>query len=190
MNPIVYKKLTNLVMLQTLNPCGAKERTVLMSPLKSLNSARKERLHTEVALDVFKARNPALVIAVKNFLKVLPTPQAIEEVLKEATYELAEVDPESCRWLVQNSLLLMPELDLRAEACTWAVQKLKACGFEEGPDFHQESRRRLQLSEVAKSQLQIGNSVLEELMLEELLSCSGSKLDDLSEQEGCTPRGS
>ncbi|WP_261201072.1 hypothetical protein [Laspinema olomoucense] len=156
-------------MLQTLNPCGAKERTVLMSPLKSVKSDPKERLHTEVALDVFKARNPALVIAVKNFLKVLPTPQAIEEVLKEATYELAEVDPDACRWLIQNSLILMPELDLRAEACAFAVQKLKASGFEEGQDFHQESRRRLQLSEAAKSQLQVGNSVLESLMLEELL---------------------
>lgn len=156
-------------MLQTLNPCGAKERTVLMSPLKSVKSDRKERLHTEVALDVFKAKNPALVIAVKNFLKVLPTPKAIEEVLKEATYELAEVDPEAFRWLVQNSLLLMPELDLKAEACALAVQKLTASGFKQGQDFHQESPRRLQLSEAAKSQLQVGNSMLEDLMLKELL---------------------
>ncbi len=137
--------------------------------MSTLRSDCKERLHTEVALDVFKARNPALVIAVKNFLKVLPTPQVIEEVLKEATYELAEVDPEACRWLVQNSLLLMPELDLKAEACALAVNKLKAGGFEEGQDFWQQSRRQLQLSEAAKSQLQNGNSVLENLMLEEIL---------------------
>jgi hypothetical protein len=153
-------------MLQTLSPWGKKERTVLMSTLKS---DRKERLHTEVALDVFKAKNPALVISVKNFLKVLPTPQAIEQVLKEAICELAEVDPDACCWLVHNSLLLMPELDLKAEACTWAVTKLKAQGFEEGQDFWRESRRRLRLSEAANTQLQGGNSWLENLMLAEIV---------------------
>jgi hypothetical protein len=69
-------------------------------------------IHVELAVTVFKTQNKVLVDSLKNFLTVLANPKCIERVLIAAIYQLAETDPEICRWLLRNSSYLEPELDL------------------------------------------------------------------------------
>ena len=140
-----------------------KEKTVRMC----LSDTRK--LHIELAIDVFKTQNPALVIPLKDFFTVLPNAKCVEEVLIAAIYQLAETDPNACRWLMRNSCYLMPELDLAEVAMTLALTKLQNHGFLLGQDFNFEPNSQLQLSENAKTRLMIENSTCDRLLLEEIL---------------------
>lgn len=125
--------------------------------------------HVELAIDVFKTQNPALVISLKDFLTVLPNAKYVEEVLKAAIYQLAETDPNACRWLMRNSYYLMPELDLVEVAMKLALTKLQNQGFVSGQDFKIEPNSQLSLSETAKVRLMIENSACDRLLIEEIL---------------------
>jgi hypothetical protein len=125
--------------------------------------------HLELAIDVFKSQNPALVIALKEFLMVLPSPKCIEDVLTAAVYQLATTEPEACRWLLRNSFYLKPEVDLVEVANNLALTKLIEQGFVPDKDFKLELDSRLQVSEQAKARLLIENSDGDRLILEEIL---------------------
>jgi hypothetical protein len=68
--------------------------------------------YSELATDVFKTQNLALLKSVKDFLTDLPCSQSIEEILIEAFYQLAKIDPDACRWLLHNYIYLLPEVNL------------------------------------------------------------------------------
>ena len=66
----------------------------------------------EIAVDVFKTQNLALLSSLKDFLTVLSSSKSIEQVLAAASYQLAENDPQAFRWLLRHAGYLQPELDL------------------------------------------------------------------------------
>lgn len=125
--------------------------------------------HVGLAIDVFMSQNPALLIALKDFLTVFPNPKCVEEILITAIYQLADLDPEACRWLLRNCSYLEPEVDLMELTVNVALTKLKNEGFVLGQDFSVESNSRLNVSEAAKTRLMIEESVGDRLLLEEVL---------------------
>lgn len=131
--------------------------------------AKAYETHFELAIDVFKAQNPALIIALKDFLTVLPNPKCIEEVLTAAIYELATTEPDACRWLLRNSCYLKPEVDLEEVASNLALTKLQKQGFIPDKDFKLEPNSRLKVSDRARAGLMKENSVADRLILEEIL---------------------
>jgi hypothetical protein len=135
----------------------------------SLLNTHTHEPHIELAVDVFKTQNPALVLSLKDFLTVLPNPKCVEEVLTVAIYQLAEIDPKACRWLFRNACYLEPELDLVEVARNLASTKLQAQGFVLGQDFNFEQNSQLQVSEKAKARLMVEDSVCDRLLLEEVL---------------------
>lgn len=68
--------------------------------------------YTELATDVFKTQNSTLLKSLKDFLTDLPCSQSVEEILIEAFYHLAKIDPDACRWLLHNNDYLLPEVNL------------------------------------------------------------------------------
>jgi hypothetical protein len=68
--------------------------------------------YTELATDVFKTQNPALLKSLKDFLTDLPCSHSVEEILIEAFYQLAKIEPDACRWLLHNYTYLLPEVNL------------------------------------------------------------------------------
>lgn len=125
--------------------------------------------HVELATDVFKTQNKELVNSLKDFLTVLPSPKCVEKVLATAIHQLAETDPDACRWLLGNSYYLEPELDVVALAMKFAFTKLNNQGLVLGQDFSFEASGRLNISEKAKAQLLSGNSACDRLLIEEIL---------------------
>ncbi len=125
--------------------------------------------HIDIALDVFKTQNLALMFSLKDFLTVLPNPKCVEEVLTAAVYQLAETDPDACRWLIRNSYYLEPELDLVEVAMKFVSTKLENQGFFLNKDFWFESKRQLYLSKQAKAGLMGENSVCDRFLIEEVL---------------------
>lgn len=125
--------------------------------------------HVGLAVDVFKAQNPALVISLKDFLTVLPSPKCVEQVLAAAIYQLAETEPDACRWVLRNPDYLMPELDLVDLARNFARTSLESQGFVLEQDFRLEPNGWLEVNETAKAELFVGISAGERLLLEEIL---------------------
>lgn len=125
--------------------------------------------HVELATDVFKTQSKELVNSLKDFLTFLPSPNCVEKVLTVALHQLAETDPDACRWLLRNSYYLEPELDVVGLAMKFAFTKLNNQGLMLGQDFSFEPNGRLDVSEKAKAQLMIGNSACDRLLIEEIL---------------------
>ncbi len=135
----------------------------------SMCLAKPYETHIELAIDVFKTQKPALVIALKNFLTVLPNPKCVEDVLTTAIYALANTEPDTCRWILRNSYYLKPEVDLVEVARRLVLIKLQNQGFILDKDFTFESNSCLEITEKAKAELMMGNSVGECLLFEEIL---------------------
>jgi hypothetical protein len=112
--------------------------------------------HVELAIDVFKTQTPALVGSLKDFLTVLPNPKCVEQVLTTAIYQLAEADPDACRWLLRNPRYLEPELDLVEVAIKLALTKLQNQGLVLDQDFNFEPNSRLNVNEKVKAELMVG----------------------------------
>ncbi|AFZ19259.1 hypothetical protein [Allocoleopsis franciscana] len=136
--------------------------------------AKTYDIHLELAVDVFKSQNPALIISLKNFLTVLPNPQCVEDVLMAAIYMLAKTEPEACRWILRNSYYLKPEVDLVEFTSNLALTKLQNQGFLLNQDFNFEPNRHLQVTEQAKAGLMVDNSDGDRLLLEEILQIRDS----------------
>jgi hypothetical protein len=136
--------------------------------------AKTDDIHLELAVDVFKSQNPALIISLKNFLTVLPNPQCVEDVLTAAIYVLAKTEPEACRWILRNSYYLNPEVDLVEFTNNLALKKLQNLGFVLNQDFKLEPHSHLQVTEKAKAGLMEDNSDGDRLLLEEILQIRDS----------------
>ena len=125
--------------------------------------------NVELAIDVLKTQRKALVNSLKDYLTFLPRPQCIEEVLTAALHQLAETDPDACRWILRNPDYLEPELELVELAMKLMLTKLQNQGFLLGQDFNFESNGRLHVNAKAKVGLMVGNSACDRLLLEEIL---------------------
>jgi hypothetical protein len=125
--------------------------------------------YVELATDVFQSQNPVLLKSLRDFLTGLPTLFCQENILTAAFYQLALTDIEACRWLLQNSYDLLPEIDFVEQAVELAKTLLKAKGFLLGQDFSFEPSGQIALSEKVKAELFAGISVCDRLLLEEML---------------------
>jgi hypothetical protein len=125
--------------------------------------------YIELAMDVFKTQNKALLKSLKDFLTGLPNSSCVERVLTTAFQQLAVMDSQACRWLLRNSCILLPEVDLVEQAIQLAQTLLQAQGFVLGQDFSFEPSGRITLREKVRARLYGGNSVYDRLLLEEIV---------------------
>lgn len=123
----------------------------------------------ELAVDVFRSRTPQLINSLKDFLTFLPNTKCVEEVLSAAFYYLAETDPDSCLWLLNNPEQLKPELNIVELAAKLVHKRLESQGFILDQDFWFESGGRLYLHEKIDPELIVGNSTGNRIFLERLL---------------------
>jgi hypothetical protein len=125
--------------------------------------------YVELAMDVFKAQNKALLKSLKDFLTGLPNSSCVEKVLTTAFQQLAVMDSEACRWLLRNSCLLLPEVDLVEQAIQLAQTLLQAQGFVLDQDFSFASSGRITLRTKGRARFYEENSVYDRLLLEEII---------------------
>jgi len=126
-------------------------------------------LELELAIDVLRSKDLRLILALKNFLAIWPSPKYIEEILKAALYLIAETEPDTCRWLLQNRIYLMPELDIIELANNFMENNFKRQDLILNREFKFEQNRKLYLNEQAQAELAIEISACDRLLLEEIL---------------------
>lgn len=68
--------------------------------------------YINLAIDVLKTQDPALIHSLTDFLMVLPNPSQIEGVLQDAVDQLAQIDSNTHQWILDHSGCLMPYVDL------------------------------------------------------------------------------
>lgn len=109
---------------------------------KSQTCGPSYETYIELAAAVFKTQDRGLVNSLKNFLTLLPSSQCLEDVLKLAVCQSALNDPKCCRWLLENSDCMEPELDVSQFALESVTTQLQNQGlvldrdFWLGPDNH------------------------------------------------------
>ena len=145
----------------------------LVPKVVDMGKSEKYQSYIELAIDVFKTQDQVLLKSLKDFLTFLPSPIDIEQILAASIYQLAEVDSDSCRWLLRNPFYLMPELDLIDLARKMTFSKLESYGFAEGEDFQLDNNNKLRLSEIAKTTLLEESSMCDRFLLEEIMQING-----------------
>jgi hypothetical protein len=126
--------------------------------------------HVELAVAVFKTQNQKLVISLKNFLTLLPSPQCLEEVLKSAVCQAAVTDSETCRWILSHASSMEPELDLRHFLMESVTAQFQDWGFVFNQDFWFDRDNRLHLNvrgkmRILAEELSDSTSLLEEIFI-------------------------
>lgn len=122
-----------------------------------------------VAVEVFKARSLDSIRSLKKFLTALPSPSYIRRALLQAIYQLADQDPETCRWLLQHRHYLEPELNLMEVAQQVVTEQLQSQGLTLNQDFKFTLDEQLEATEPIKMTLLQEVSVGDRLLLEEIL---------------------
>jgi len=139
----------------------------------------QDEAYVSLAVDVMRAQNPRAIVALKNFLTVLPNPTAIEITLERAVYQLADIDRSAYCWMLQQSDLLMPELDLEDVVRQWIRSTLTREGYDER-DFDCDRDGCFHFSDAAKTRLWQVASDCDRLLLEEILHIS----EDIDREQG------
>ena len=135
------------VIVHNKKTSGEKQTALLKRNTRTLLSHDLEdyQSYIELVIEVLQSQNQSSLKSLKNFLTCLASPTAIEAVLAAAIYQLAEVDCDSCRWILRHPDYLMPELDLFELARSCLAQKLEAQGLILGQDFDFSKQGKLQL---------------------------------------------
>lgn len=90
---------------------GAAGQSMQVSP--SVDGLWTDIDYINLAIDVLKTQDPALIHSLTDFLMVLPTPSQIEGVLQDAVDRLAQIDRNTHQWILDHSGCLMPYVDLQ-----------------------------------------------------------------------------
>jgi hypothetical protein len=149
-------------------------------PFLKLNHSKLDdyQLYVDLAVDIFKSQNQALIIHLKNFLAYLASPIDIESIFQSAIEQLAITDEQSCRWILCNPDYLLPEIDLIEVAKDMTKIVLNNQGFVCGQDFEFQSNGKLSAChyaikelnlnhhpELAENQNKLFNLIKEEILL-------------------------
>jgi hypothetical protein len=122
-----------------------------------------------VAVDVLKTQNLTAIQSLKKFLTALPSPSYIRAVLLQSIYQLAEEDPEACRWVIYHRRALKPELDLVHVIQNIVLEHLQRWELMLNRDFSFTPDGQLQANDEIVALLVQELSVGARLLLEEIL---------------------
>lgn len=122
----------------------------------------------EIAIEVFKTRQPKALPSLKKFLAALPYPKCIRNVLLVAIKETIEDDPDVGRWVLAHHALWRPELDLMAVAQQLALEQLQDRGWVLNQDFTFDQNGRLQANNAIIANL-LTTAALQNQLLFEIL---------------------
>lgn len=136
----------------------------------NMNKPENRQLYIELSVDVLKNQDRKALEFLKNFLTVLPSLTEISAVLMAAIEQLAQTDPESCRWILRHPQYLMPELDLLAWGQQILTSQLQTGKLMPERDFLFDKNANILLTKEAKLRLIASLLDVECLILEETIS--------------------
>ena len=136
--------------------------------MHNTNDVERFNFHIELVIDALKRQEKTLVALVEEFLTTLFGSEYTTDILTAAMFHLAESDPYTCRWSLQNFYDLNLHSGITEGIVMFAVKKLIAKGFIFGQDFSV-TASGIFINKYAKAALKESTSASDWLFLEEIL---------------------
>lgn len=137
--------------------------------MHNTNDVERFNFHIELVIDALKRQDKPLVALVEEFLTTLFGSEYTMDILTAAMFQLAETDPYTCRWSLQNFYDLKLHSDITEGVIMFAFKKLIAKGFIFGQDFSVTATGGVFINKYAKAALKEGTSASDWLFLEKIL---------------------
>lgn len=123
--------------------------------------------YLDLLIDTLKLQNEALVKSIKDFLITLLGREYSRDIFTAAVFQLAETEPDSCRWFLRTFSALNC-LELTEGVIMFSVKKLIGKGFILGQDFSVTPTGEIVITKNAQKALMEGSSASNRLFLEEI----------------------
>lgn len=136
--------------------------------VQNTNDSERFNFHIELIIDAFKLQNKAMVESFKDFLTTVFDPEYTTDILTAAVFQLAETDPENCRWALRNLYDLKLHHDIKEGVVRFATQKLISKGFIPGQDFSATQNGEIVINKNALATLMKVTSASDHLFIEQI----------------------
>lgn len=136
--------------------------------MHNTNKPERFKFHIELVIDALKLHDKAMVESFKDFLTSLFDPTYTTDIVTAAVFQLAETDPETCRWTLRNFYHLELHRDITEGVVRFATQKLISKGFILGQDFSANQNGGIVINKNAKAALMESTSASDHLFFEEI----------------------
>ena len=137
--------------------------------MHNTNDLERFNFHIELVIDALKRQEKTLITLVEEFLTTLFGSEYTADILTAAMFQLAETDPYTCRWSLQNFYDLKLHSDITEGVIMFAVNKLIAKGFIFGQDFSVTATGGIFINKYAKAALIEHTSASDWLFLERIM---------------------
>jgi hypothetical protein len=121
--------------------------------MHDINNSEAFDLGMTLMINALKRKHKALVESYESSFIALFGDDCTADIMTAAVFQLAETDPDTCHWTLQNFYTLDAYLDLLESAIVVAVKTLTNQGFVIGKDFSVLPTGEILISQSAKSAL-------------------------------------
>lgn len=136
--------------------------------MHNTNKPERFNFHTELVIDALKLHDKAMAESFKDFLTRIFDPTYTTDIVTAAVFQLAETDPETCRWALRNFYNLELHRDITEGVVRFATQKLISKGFILGQDFSATQNGGIVINKNAKAALMESTLASDHLFFEEI----------------------
>lgn len=122
----------------------------------------------DLIIDALKLHDKALLESFEVLFTTLLGSRYTRDILTAAVFQIAETDPETCRWALRNFYDLKLHGDITEGVRRFAIQKLIGKGFIFGQDFSVTLNGGILINKNARAALIEVTSASEHLFIEEI----------------------
>jgi hypothetical protein len=133
------------------------------------NDMKGLEIHIQGTTSTLENEVEALVQLLKDLVKTMQASEQTGNVLVVVMHQLAEIDPDTCCWVLDNLYDLEAYLELIEKVMTFATQNLISKGFIFSQDFSANPAGGILIKRKAKAALMKDATAFDRLLLEEIL---------------------
>lgn len=122
----------------------------------------------ELIITTWKFKSEAVVKSVEDYLVALLGSEYTTDILTAAVFQLAETDPDTCRWALRTDSTLNFRQEITEGVVRFAVKKLIDKGFILCQDFSLTSTGGIVITKNAQVALLEGSCTSDRIFLEEI----------------------
>lgn len=123
----------------------------------------------ELVAETLKLQKQSAVESLTTALTALIGSESTSDMLTAAVLQLAETDPDACRWSLRTFSTLNFHLDLKEEILMFATKKLIGKGFFLGQHFSLTATGGIVMTKNAQAALMADTTASDWLFLEQIL---------------------
>jgi len=133
------------------------------------NEMKGLEIHIEGTISALEIEVEALVEVLKELVKTMQASEQTADVFAVVMHQLAEIDPDTCCWVLDHLYDLEAYLELIEKVVKFATQNLISKGFIFSQDFSANPAGGILIKRKARDALMKDATAFDRLLLEEIL---------------------